>query len=49
MPKDNVINESILLLEMEQITEQLKSIAISVKSINSTLRIMADRMLRTGK
>tara|TARA_R100001132_G_C3235575_1_gene68397 strand:- start:88 stop:231 length:144 start_codon:yes stop_codon:yes gene_type:complete len=42
-------DENFLLLEMELITAQLSAIAVSLQGIDSTLRTMADRMLRLGK
>ena len=42
-------DENFLLLEMELITAQLSAIAVSLQGIDSTLRTMADRMLRVGK
>jgi hypothetical protein len=48
MPDDGMDN-NLLLLEIEEITEQLKKLVIAVNSINSNLRIISDRLLRVGK
>jgi len=43
------IDENLLLLEMEQITEQLKKLVTTMNSIDSKLFMVADRLLRVGK
>jgi hypothetical protein len=42
-------DENFLLLEMEQMTEQLKKLVTVMNHIDSKLHIIADRMLRLGK
>ena len=42
-------DENYLLLEMEQITEQLKRLVNNTANIDQKLHIIADRLLRVGK
>tara|TARA_R100001143_G_C3312647_1_gene110879 strand:- start:518 stop:661 length:144 start_codon:yes stop_codon:yes gene_type:complete len=45
----NEHDDSLLLLEMEQITEQLKKLVNNTANIAQKLDTIADRLLRIGK
>ena len=46
---DERFDENYLLLEMEQITAQLKKLVNNTANIAQKLDIIADRLLRVGK